>query len=42
MAQNSQSSGIGDVNTQTVAQSIIFYADGSTSTAEVQIRNAAR
>jgi prepilin-type N-terminal cleavage/methylation domain-containing protein len=39
-AQSSQTSGIGGVNTQTVAQSVIFYPDGSTSTAEIQLRNA--
>ncbi|MEZ6134059.1 MAG: type II secretion system protein [Pirellulaceae bacterium] len=38
-AQESQTTGFGDVNTQTVSQSVIFYPDGSTSTAEVQIQN---
>ncbi len=39
MAQDSQSSGAGDINTQTVGQAVIFYPDGSTSTAEVRIQN---
>ncbi len=40
-AQDSQSTrpGMSDVNTQTVGQSVIFYPDGSTSTAEVRIQN---
>ncbi|RMF41986.1 MAG: prepilin-type N-terminal cleavage/methylation domain-containing protein [Planctomycetota bacterium] len=38
-AQEAQSTGTGDVSTQTVANQVIFYPDGSTSTAEVQIRN---
>lgn len=39
VAQESQSSGTGDMSTQTVNSQIIFYPDGSTSTAEVQIKN---
>lgn len=39
IAQESQSSGLGEVNTQTVVQQVIFYPDGSTSTAEVQLKN---
>lgn len=38
-AQESQATGAGDVNTQTVGQAVIFYPDGSTSTAEVRIQN---
>jgi len=39
LAQESQTLGTGAINTQTVAQTVIFYPDGSTSTAEVQIQN---
>lgn len=39
IAQQSQSSGGGDVTTMTVGQAVIFYPDGSTSTAEVRVRN---
>ncbi|MCR9294540.1 MAG: prepilin-type N-terminal cleavage/methylation domain-containing protein [bacterium] len=35
----SQSSGISDLNTQSVSQRVVFYPDGSTSTAEVQLQN---
>ncbi len=38
-AQESQTLGTGVVNTQTVAQAVIFYPDGSTSSAELQIQN---
>ncbi len=38
-AQEAQTTGAGDVSTQTIANQVIFYPDGSTSTAEVQIRN---
>ena len=34
-----QSSGLSDVNTQSIAQQVVFYPDGSTSTAEVQLQN---
>lgn len=37
-AQSSQTSGTGELNEQTVGQSVIFYPDGSTSTAEIQLR----
>lgn len=39
VAQDAQASGNSDVNTQTVGQAVIFYPDGSTSTAEVRIQN---
>ena len=39
LAQEAQTSGLGDVNTTTVSQQVIFYPDGSTSTAEVQLKN---
>lgn len=39
VAQEAQSSGMGDVSTQSVSHQVIFYPDGSTSTAEVQIEN---
>jgi prepilin-type N-terminal cleavage/methylation domain-containing protein len=39
VAQDAQTSGNNDVNTQTVGQAVIFYPDGSTSTAEVRIQN---
>jgi prepilin-type N-terminal cleavage/methylation domain-containing protein len=38
-AQESQTSGTGELNTQTVGQAVVFYPDGSTSTAEVRIQN---
>lgn len=38
-AQESQSTGSGEVNTQNMGQTVIFYPDGSTSTAEVRIQN---
>ncbi len=38
-AQDSQNSGMNEVNTQTVGESVIFYPDGSSSTAEVRIQN---
>ncbi len=38
-AQESQMTGGADVNTQNVGQAVIFYPDGSTSTAEVRIQN---
>lgn len=38
-AQESQATGIGEVNTQNVGQAVIFYPDGSASTAEVRIQN---
>lgn len=37
--QESQSTGSGEVNMQNMAQTVIFYPDGSTTTAEVQIQN---
>jgi prepilin-type N-terminal cleavage/methylation domain-containing protein len=40
IAQDSQSSGTGDMNTQMIGQSVIFYPDGSTSTAEVRVQNS--
>ncbi len=39
MAQDAQTLGAGDINTQTIGESVIFYADGSASTAEVRIQN---
>lgn len=39
LAQDAQTMGAGDFNTQTVGQSVIFYPDGSSSTAEVRIQN---
>lgn len=39
VAQDAQASGNSAVNTQTVGQAVMFYPDGSTSTAEVRIRN---
>lgn len=39
VAQDAQNSGLGDVNTQTMAQQVFFYPDGSASTAEVQVTN---
>ena len=33
-------SGVNDLNTSNIGQRVIFYADGSTSTAEVQIKNS--
>lgn len=39
VAQDAQATGSSDVNTQTVGQAVIFYPDGSTSTAEVRIQN---
>jgi len=39
IAQESQTMGTGELDTQSVAQSVIFYPDGSTSTAEVQLQN---
>lgn len=39
LAQEAQTSGLGDVNTNSITQQVIFYPDGSTSTAEVQLKN---
>lgn len=39
-AQESQTTGSGDVTTENLGQTVIFYPDGSTSTAEVRIQNA--
>lgn len=39
VAQESQMSSNGALNTQTVASSIVFYPDGSTSTAEIRVQN---
>jgi prepilin-type N-terminal cleavage/methylation domain-containing protein len=39
VAQDAQMSGSGDVNMQTMASSVFFYPDGSTSTAEVRIQS---
>ncbi|MCA9181925.1 MAG: prepilin-type N-terminal cleavage/methylation domain-containing protein [Planctomycetales bacterium] len=39
VAQDAQASGNNDVNSQTAGQAVIFYPDGSTSTAEVRIQN---
>ncbi|MEZ6151297.1 MAG: prepilin-type N-terminal cleavage/methylation domain-containing protein [Pirellulaceae bacterium] len=39
VAQDAQVSGNNDVNSQTVGQAVLFYPDGSTSTAEVRIQN---
>lgn len=39
VAEESANSGTGQLSTQTVGQQVIFYPDGSTSTAEVQIKN---
>lgn len=40
VAQDAQSSMMAsDINTQTVGQAVIFYPDGSTSTAEVRLQN---
>lgn len=39
VAQEAQMSTSGEVTTQTVPSSVIFYPDGSTSTAEVRIKN---
>lgn len=38
-AQESQTTGTGEVNTQNIGQAVIFYPDGSASTAEVRIQN---
>ncbi len=38
-AQEAQASGSTEVNTQSINSQVIFYPDGSTSTAEVQIKN---
>jgi Tfp pilus assembly protein FimT len=38
-AQEAQVSGNSDVSTQNMGQTVIFYPDGSASTAEVQIQN---
>ncbi len=39
VSQDAQASGNADVNAQTLNQSVIFYPDGSTSTAELRIQN---
>ena len=39
VAQESQSAGAGDLSTQTANQAVLFYPDGSTSTAEVRIQS---
>lgn len=39
ISQDAQASGNTDVNSQTLNQSVIFYPDGSTSTAELRIQN---
>ncbi len=39
IAQDAQANGISDIDPQTVGQAVIFYPDGSTSTAEVRIQN---
>lgn len=39
VSQDAQASGTTDVNAQTLNQSVIFYPDGSTSTAELRIQN---
>lgn len=38
-AQESTTSGTGELNTQNMATQVIFYPDGSTNTAEVRLRN---
>lgn len=40
LAQDSQTEGLNDISTQTVGQKVVFYPDGSTSTAEVRIQNS--
>lgn len=40
VAQEAQNSGTGEVNTQSVNSQVIFYPDGTTSTAEVQMKNS--
>lgn len=39
VAQESQMTGTGDLTTQTLASNVVFYPDGSTSNAEVQVQN---
>ncbi|MFK7737436.1 MAG: Tfp pilus assembly protein FimT/FimU [Pirellulaceae bacterium] len=40
VAQQSQTTGASQVTTQNLSQRVIFYPDGSTSTAEVQLQNS--
>ncbi len=38
-ARDAQTTGLGEVDTQSVSQVVLFYPDGSTSTAEARIQN---
>lgn len=38
-ARDAQATGLGEVDTQSISQVVLFYPDGSTSTAEARIQN---